>query len=363
MPEIKTIEAPTKPTLTGPLLEAANAMGFNGEVDGAEPFGGRHLQAGVVGYPEMHHPITGKSGINVLIEKDTIDRMRPTAKGIPVVNWTHDFSGGAAKWIADGKAVGVVVDSHWDAENAWECPETMVWDKDAKKNCRDGFRWSNAWKEDEIDWTPGLHNGVAYDGRVIAAHYTHLAIVPNPRYEGAVIFANTILGGLMFNLFGKDGKKVELGKDTILEVDGKPRKLEECVNALAAADAAAAIVTAPKGSELKDDDVVEVGGKKRTVLEMKNALIAADKILAAKPPVAAAPAKKIEYTAEEFANAVDARVAAVLDKKVGDGFFNGIQELARRRPNVTDLKAPTIHKTERERVEAGRKRFGRKAAK
>lgn len=346
-------------------LEAANALGYNAERDGAEAFGGRHLQPGLVGYPEMKHPITGKQGIDILVEKEVIDRMRSSARGIPVVNWAHDMSGGATKWIADGRAVGVVVGSHWDGESGWECPETMIWDKEAKANCRNGFRWSNAWKEDEIDWTPGVHNGKPYDGRLIAAHYTHLAIVPNPRYEGAVIFANTLLGGLMFNLFGKDGKTVELDKSTPLEVNGKKRTLEECVNALAAADAAAATVTAAKGSELKDDDVVEVGGKKRTVLEMKNALMAADKIAAAaqkKGSEAATTevgATPIHET-PEFQNAVDARVKEAVEKMVGDGFFNGIQDLARRRPADATQESSKSHRTVREREAAGRKRWGSK---
>lgn len=349
------------------LSEAMNAAGFHGEREGAEPFPGRHLQPGIVGYPEMTHPISGKQGIDILVEKDTIDGMRNSARGIPVVNWAHDTSGGSERWIKDGKAVGVMTNSYWNGEDGWEHCEFFVWDKEAKANARNGFRLSNAWKEDEIDWTPGVHNGKPYDGRLKAAHYTHLAIVPNPRYEGAVIFANTLIGGFMFNLFGKDGKKVELGKDTVLEVDGKPRKLEECINALAAADAAAAKVTAPKGSELKDDDVVEVDGKKRTVLEMKNALIAADKAAAAEPKkeapkTAAEPAKKIEMTQEEFHNAVDERAKAVLEKAVGEGFFNGIAALAAKRGAADDKATGSAagRQSEKERIALGRARFGSK---
>lgn len=347
------------------LDEAMNAAGFHGEREGAEPFGGYHLEPGIVGYPEMKHPISGKQGIDILIKKDTIDAMRASARGVPVVNWAHDMSGGAERWLKEGKAVGVMVGSRWDGDAGKEACEAMVWDKEAKANCRNGFHWSNAWKEDEIDWTPGVHNGKPYDGLLKAAHFTHLAIVPNPRYEGAVIYANS-KGGLkamVFKLFGLGKTEgVELDKTTPIEVDGRKRTLEECVNALAAADAAKATVTAPAGTALKDEDVIEVDGKKRTVLECKNALLAADKAaLVATAPIE--KEEKIEMTAKEFANAVDARVKEALDKAVGDGFFNGIAKIAQTRPAVAaDLK-PAGRQSEKERIELGRARFGSKKAK
>ncbi len=345
-------------------LEAANSLGYNAERDGAESFGGRHLQAGIVGYPEMKHPVTGKQGINVLIEKETIDRMRPTAKGVPVINWAHDFSGGATKWIAEGKAVGVMVGSAWDGDNAWENCEAMVWNKEAKANCRNGFHWSNAWKEDEIDWTPGVHNGMPYDGRVIAAHYTHLAIVPKPRYNGAVIYANA-QGGLnaMLKLlgFGKT-EAVELDKEAALEIGGKSYKALEVVNAMAAVEAdKAKLATTAKSGALKDGDKVVIGGKEYSGLEVANAMAAVEK---AKPPVAAEQkieAAKPVHETPEFLNAVDARVAEILDKKVGEGFFNGIKALAERRPAADDKTALKTHLTTRDRENFGRARWGKKS--
>lgn len=341
-------------------LEAANGLGYNAERDGAEHFRGRHLQPGLVGYPEMKHPISGKQGIDLLIEKDVVDHMRASAKGVPVVNWAHDMSGGAEKWIAEGKAVGVMTDSYWNGDAAYEDCGFMLWDKEAKANARNGFRLSNAWKEDEIDWTPGIHNGKPYDGRLVAAHYTHLAIVPNPRYEGAVIFANA-QGGLkaMLKLFGiGKTEAVELSKDAAVEVGGKKYSALEVVNAMAALEK---VSTTAKDGAIKDGDTVQIGDKKYTGLEIANALAAAEKAKTVEAKPDAKPEVKAAHETPEFQNAVDARVNEILEKKIGEGFFNGIAKLAQIRPGA-DAPKPANRMTEKERIAEGRKRFGGKTA-
>ncbi len=345
------------------LGEAANSMGYNAESDGAELFTARHIQPGVVNYPEMKNPATGAQGIALLIEKPVLDAMRHTMKGVPVINWAHDMSGGSAKWIADGKAVGVVIGSRWEGEDAWDHSDFMLWEKEAKANARGGFRVSNAWKDDDIDWTPGIHNGVRYDARLKAGHYTHLAIVPNPRYEGAVIFANA-QGGLtaMMKLFGfGKTEAVELGKDASLEVSGKKYALSEVVNALAASEK---VASTAKDGILGEKDTVEVGGKKYTLAEVTNALAAADKIKAAaapEPKTETAPAAKPIHETPEFQNAVAEQVAAALEKAKGDGFFNAVDKLIKQGGKVTETQAVIKGKTQRDRLAAGASRFGGKA--
>ncbi len=346
------------------LLEVVNASAHP-ERDGAESFGGRHIQTGIVGYPEMKHPITGRQGIDVLVEKPVLDAMRHTMRGVPIFNGEHR-PGDVSDALAKGEAVGVMVGSRWEGEDAWEHCDYFVWDKEAKANIRAGYRLSNAWLGDDVDWTPGVHNGKTYDGRLKAAHYTHMAIVPVPRYEGAVIYANS-KGGLtaMLKLFGiGKTEAVELDKEAALEVGGKKYKALEVVNAMAAIEAEKAKVsTTAKAGALKDDDTVQIGDKKYTGLEVANAMAAIEKA-AVKPPVAPAPvaeaAKKIEHTAEEFQNAVDARVKEALDKAVGDGFFNGIAKLAQTRPGAVETAPKIGRNSEKQRLEHGRKRFGSK---
>jgi hypothetical protein len=351
------------------LGEAANALGYNAERDGAELFTARHIQPGVVNYPEMKNPATGAQGIALLIEKPVLDAMRATMKGVPVINWAHDMSGGAAKWIADGKAVGVVIGSRWEGEDAWDHTDFMLWEKEAKANARGGFRVSNAWKDDDIDWTPGIHNGVRYDARLKAGHYTHLAIVPNPRYEGAVIFANA-QGGLnaMMKLFGfGKPEAVELAKDASLEVSGKKYALAEVVNALTAHEAEKAKVTSTaKEGVLGEKDTVEVGGKKYNLAEVANALAAAEKAKAAapapEPKPEPTPAAKPIHETPEFQNAVAAQVAAALEKAKGDGFFNAVDAIVKKRGQGDEKTAPANLRTQRDRIAAGAKRFGGKPA-
>lgn len=346
------------------LAEFGNALGYNSERDGAEPFSGRHIQAGIVGYPEMRHPVTGRQGIDILVEKEVLDRMRPTMRGVPILNVNHE-RGDGSKWIEDGKAVGVMVASKWDGENGWENCEAMVWNKDAKFNARNGFSWSNAWKEDEIDWTAGVHNGKSYDGKLKSAHYTHMAIVPNPRYEGAVIYANS-LGEHIMKLFGFGGKPegVELAKDAKIKVGEKEYTPVEVANALAAVEAEKAKVTVTAPDSIKPEHSVEIGGKKYTGVEVANALAAVEKAAIEK---AAAPAvvplekkaEKIEMTQDEFSNAI----TAALEKAKGEGFFNAVHEIATKRP-ATDAPAAKLGaNSEKSRLTAGKKAWGSKSKK
>lgn len=348
------------------LLEASNNLGYNEEKEGAEPFGGRHLQAGVVGYPEMKHPITGRQGIAILVEKDTIDRMRPSMRGIPILNWKH-AQGDYKNWIKDGKSVGIVTASQWDGADAWEHCQYFLWDREAKANARNGFRLSNAWKEDEIDWTPGVHNGVPYDGRLVAAHYTHLAIVPNPRYEGAVIYANSKGGfNAMFKLFGF-GKEapVELAKDAALEIGGKKVPLLEVVNAITAMEAdKAKVATTAKDGVMGEKDTLEIGGKKYGSLEIANAIAAAEKAKAAiEPDPKKEPAKVEALNAADFQAKLDEGIKkgvdAAMEKLKGDKFFEAVNTLAKLRPALNEPQAKAGRRSEKERIAAGRTKFGK----
>jgi hypothetical protein len=350
------------------LAEAANALGYNEEREGAEPFEGFHLEPGLVGYPEMKHPVHGTQGVTLLVEKPVVDAMRDSARGMPVLNWKHETSSDSERWIKDGKAVGVMTRSFWNGEAGKEACEFFLWDREAKANARGGFRLSNAWRADDVDWTPGVHNGMPYDGRLKAAHYTHLAIVPNPRYEGAVIYANAE-GGLkaMLKLFGiGKSEAVELDKEAALKVGEKSYTALEVVNAITKMEAAAAPAkTTAKEGVLTEKDTIEVGGKKYSHAEVMNALKAAeapkvDPITPKKEPVAAAaPSGKVEFANQaEFEAAVDARLKAQLGDLAGDNFFNAVAKLAQLRPtNLHEAPAPG-RQSERDRVARGKEKYG-----
>lgn len=340
-----------------------NALGYNAERGGAEPFAGRHLQTGLVRYDEITHPITGQKGVTLLLTKDALDAGRDSIRGVPLVNWEHKQVD--PDYIKNGKADGLVMGGRWNGDDAWEHIDFFAWDQETKANCRNGFRLSCAYNPTEIDWTPGKQANLPYDGVIKNLKYTHVAVLTNPRYAGAVIYANSQGGvkNMIMKLLGLGKDPVTLNNDHPVEMDGKKRTVGELVNALAAADAEAAKVTAQNAGELKDEDTIEIDGKKRTVLEAKNALRA----LEAKPKVEpeVKPAIAPALTDEELQNKIDAGVKAGLGKALedlkGDVFFNGIAKLAQQRPNPAE--APAHRRTERDRVAEGRARYGKKAAK
>jgi hypothetical protein len=359
----------TNEELKAAFLELANATPV-AERDGAEPFHGRHLEPGLVRYDEIVNASTGQKGVTLLLEKETIDAMRPTMRGLTVTR-RHEV-GVKPSAIADGDGKGMAVAGFWNGDDAWEHVDFFVWDKETKAECRNGFELSCAFVPNDggVDWTPGKKHNVPYDGVIKSARYTHLAVVPNPRYKGAVIFANS-KGGvptMKINLFGLGKTEgVTLEKDVQIDVDGKKRTVLELVNALAASDAAAAAVTAPKIENLKDDDVIEIDGKKRTLGELKNALRAADKVVppAAEPKPSDAlkpkPAEKITMTSEEFENALKERLDKAVEDLKGHAFFNAVAAIAKVRPDSA-LDTEPKRRTEKDRVKEGKARYGKAAA-
>ena len=169
---------------------------------------------------------------------------------------------------------GVVIES-FDGGDGWEKIRFMVWDEETKRKCRNGYQISCAYVPGRLDEKSGLWHNVPYDAIILDGTYTHFAIVPNPRYEGAVIFANSLKEGgtRMFNLlFG--GKTVELDKETKIVIDGKETPLSELVNSLMALEATKAKVTTEtevKNALADDKTPLEVNGKKVTLGELKEA--------------------------------------------------------------------------------------------
>lgn len=344
-------------------LAAANNLGYNSEKEGAELFHGRHLQPGLVRYEEITNPVTQKKGVTILVTKEAIDSMRHTMKGVPLVNWEHVRTD--PDWLANGKACGIVVGSYWNPEDGWDHVDFFAWDKEAKANSKNGFKLSCMWIGDEVNWTAGLHNNLPYDGTLVKGHYNHLAVVTNPRYEGAVIYANSI-GETIMKLFGfgkPDG--VELDKAAPIEVNGKKHTAQEVVEALNAIETAKTTIKAP--AALKDDDSIELNGKTYTGLEVRNALV---KLATSKTEAEEKAKKEAELAAENAAGKgalsgeeIDKRITAGIKKGLedlkGDTFFNAVAKLAELRPETKDEK-PRKHKTEADRVAEGAARYGKK---
>lgn len=153
---------------------------------------GKHLEPGVVRYQQDDG--TEKT---YLLPRETIARMRPTATGKPIVGKTGGFDHRSVK--PNEKHDGYVFES-LDGGDGWECIDFLVSDQETARACREGYQLSCAYVPTETDGKPGLWHNVPYDETILDGVYTHFAVVPNPRYEGAEIeLVNSKDGGNIVN--------------------------------------------------------------------------------------------------------------------------------------------------------------------
>lgn len=179
----------TKVTLSRPIISPlSNALGAS--IAGRKGIG-KHLQPGVVAYDNDDGTRT-----TYLLPLEAIEKMRPTAKDKPVVGKSGGFD--HVKIKPGHQYDGVATDSFWDGQSGWEAFNFDGMNSDTAKACEKGYQVSCAYIPTEVDETPGLWHNVPYDAIILNGEYTHFAVVPNPRYEGATIeLLNSIGGGIM----------------------------------------------------------------------------------------------------------------------------------------------------------------------
>lgn len=153
---------------------------------------GKHLEPGVVRYQQEDG--TEKT---YLLPRETIARMRPTATGKPIVGKTGGFDHRSVR--PSEKHDGYVFES-LDSGDGWESIDFLVSDPETARACAKGYQLSCAYVPTETDGKPGLWHNVPYDETILDGVYTHFAVVPNPRYEGAEIeLVNSKDGGNIVN--------------------------------------------------------------------------------------------------------------------------------------------------------------------
>ncbi len=242
-----------KKILAEPAKPRQNARGQSGKI---VPM--RFIEPGLVNYSDV--------GM-VLVRKETLDTMLPSIIGKPIFNEMH-------KEVSDddfkaGKADGIVAGNpRFNPGDGWYWIDGMVWDDETMENGRDGYSLSCAY--DVTKWGPGgVHNNIPYDREVLAGEYTHLAIVNNPRYEGARLIINQ--GGPMkLKFWQKDkpdeAREMELVNSTTT-VNGAEMPMEKVIEL---ANAELKRQDDLKNAKATDESIIEVGGKKMTVKEAKD---------------------------------------------------------------------------------------------
>jgi hypothetical protein len=235
----------------------SNAMGQKGDLI---PM--RFIEPGLVHYDDMG---------TVLVKKETLDRMNHSFVGRPVFNEAHrevssnDFS--------SGNADGVVSRVWYEPADGWFWADVMVWDPATKDNCRNGYSLSCAY--DVLKWsdTGGVHNNIPYAREVLEGEYTHLAIVANPRYEGARIIYNTQGGRMKLAFWRKDKEKPEVKNSAEFEsekatvaIGDKDVPMDTLVSLYNASEKAKAL----ENEKFSEEDEIEIGGKKVSVKNLKD---------------------------------------------------------------------------------------------
>jgi hypothetical protein len=147
---------------------------LNGQTQKPNFYYCRHMQPGTCRYDsEM-----------ILVDTDAIKHMGATGPGIPV--FIHHQPNVPINEIKD-KACGYVTESFYNELDGWLWFKFMAIDDECRLAVSNGWAVSNAYRP--LQWgAPGTKNNVPYDREIMAAEFTHLAIVPNPRYEDAKIF-------------------------------------------------------------------------------------------------------------------------------------------------------------------------------
>lgn len=252
-------------TLEKDLLSNSTLDGWPSTVDM------KVILPGLVHYDDLRNGAGETVSGEVLVSKEALDRMANSMEGKPIINWDHrsvtpdDYKKGRAQGIIVSPAV-------FNAADGWYHAKGLVWDEQTKRNIENGYSISCAYTVKEWGDGPGTHNQVPYLQEVKNGTYTHIAVVPTPRYDGARIELLNSIGGKamgILNLFRKDKseEKVEIDlENTVTKVGDKDVSLSDLVNSFKKAN------PAPVG--LRDEDTVEIDGKKVTILELKNAHIA-----------------------------------------------------------------------------------------
>lgn len=239
---------------------------------------GIHLVPGIVKYEAvLNDDGTEKTpAITYLLTQEAIDRGRPTASGLPIVGRSGGYDhipGIKAEDTIDGKFDGDIWESK--SEDGKEWLYFLIKDPETKKACADGFKLSCAYFPTETDDTPGKFAGVDYDSVIKDLRYTHVAIVPNPRYdfsltgaegsdEGRIELLNSIKGGGLLN---EPLKKVLVGLIGV-------KTLREITNAAEIDEKATAKEKAKSAFDEEMKNAADDDSKKKA-LEKYNAAIAA----------------------------------------------------------------------------------------
>lgn len=135
-------------------------------------FFARHMNNGLAGYESE----------NILVSTDAMKRMCKSFDAKPVY---VEHQGVDLEKLQE-QAAGYVTRCFYNELDGWLWAEIIIVSDEGQEAVRKGWSVSNAYLP--VKWGEGgTCHDIAYDREVLEGEFTHLAIVPNPRYEDAVI--------------------------------------------------------------------------------------------------------------------------------------------------------------------------------
>lgn len=239
-----------------------------------------HMAAGLAGYENE----------DILIDTEAMQRMSKSFAAKPLYVGHQEVNLDTIQNDADG----------WVVRSFYNELDGCLWAEclaisDAAHTAI-GNRWavSNAYRPTE--WgTGGSWHNIDYNRKIVNAEFTHLALVPDPRYEEAKIYTpeefksyqdqkrseleelrNSKTGDKkMFKIFKNTKQEVTAGDDlegVTVVVDGKETPLLEIINTVKknADDEAAAEAKKEKEEKFNWDQEVPVGDSKMSMKDLVN---------------------------------------------------------------------------------------------
>ena len=239
----------------------------------------RHIAPGVCAYADE----------TILIGEEALKEMDKTFAGKPIYVNHQKVNLDNLQQEADG----YVAESFYLPEDGSHWAKMIIVSDKGHEAIRKGWKVSNAYVPDEFGIGGEWHN-VPYNREVMKAHYTHLALVDNPRYEEATVLTpedfkqykeekraqlkslenskQTKGEGKMFNLFKKTAvtSSDDLSKVMVELSNGSAVSIGEMVNSVEEKIKAEEEKKSAKKNALSDvlEGVVKVNGEEMTVKDL-----------------------------------------------------------------------------------------------
>ncbi len=143
----------------------------------------RHMLPGVVRYENFDAETGETVEEHLLIDTDTMKRNAPSLVGKPI------FVGHQKVDLAnlETQTEGWVTECFYNELDGWLWAKCLAVSDEAQRAIANGWSVSNAYVPEVWDGA-GQHLNLDYQRKMRDYSFTHLAIVPNPRYEEAKIF-------------------------------------------------------------------------------------------------------------------------------------------------------------------------------